>query len=181
MEILLAMAVIAAVVFFGALISLGNERQRKAIDGLREQTILWAMQDLKIKRERLAHDVQVDDPIAWLNKVTAKVCGYNPDLQVLETFSRPPALVCTMGEGTNKFIFSPLSPDEVRKRHRDHRNRLAHYAGGNPLLSLPHKVTVSKFTALTHGFLFDLELPLAWSGLTGQESDQMECLWMYVI
>jgi hypothetical protein len=53
MEITLAVVVAAAVIFFGALISTGNERQRKAIDGLREQVIMWAMQDLRIKREKL--------------------------------------------------------------------------------------------------------------------------------
>jgi len=51
MEIILALVVAVAVIFFGALISAGNERQRKAIDGVREQIVLWAMQDLRIKRE----------------------------------------------------------------------------------------------------------------------------------
>jgi len=68
MELVLAIVVVVAVIFFGALISMGNERQRKAIDELREQTALWAMQDLRIKRERLARDVRVDDPLSWLNK-----------------------------------------------------------------------------------------------------------------
>ena len=63
MEIILAIVVGVAVIFFGALISAGNERQRKAIDGLREQVVLWAMQDLRLKRERLARDVHVDDPL----------------------------------------------------------------------------------------------------------------------
>ena len=39
-------------VFFGALISVGNERQRKAIDGIREQASFWAEQDLRLKRAR---------------------------------------------------------------------------------------------------------------------------------
>ncbi len=63
MEIILAIVVGVAVIFFGALISAGNERQRKAIDGLREQVVLWAIQDLRIKRENLACDVHVDDPL----------------------------------------------------------------------------------------------------------------------
>ena len=37
LDILFALAVLAAVIIFGALISMGNERQRRAIDGLREQ------------------------------------------------------------------------------------------------------------------------------------------------
>jgi hypothetical protein len=65
MEIILAIVVATAVIFFGALISAGNERQRKAIDNLREQTSLWAMQDLRIKRERLAREVHMNDPLGW--------------------------------------------------------------------------------------------------------------------
>lgn len=44
--------VIAAVLFFGALISLGNERQRQATDALRERATRWAEQDLRLKRAR---------------------------------------------------------------------------------------------------------------------------------
>jgi len=75
MEIILAIVVATAVIFFGALISMGNERQRRAIDDLREQTVLWAMQDLRIKREKLARDVRIDDPIGWLNRITVKSVG----------------------------------------------------------------------------------------------------------
>ena len=64
MEIILAIVVGVAVIIFGALISMGNERQRKAIDSLREQVVLWAMQDLRIKREGLARDVHVEIRLA---------------------------------------------------------------------------------------------------------------------
>ena len=67
-EIILALVVAVAVIFFGALSSAGNERQRKAIDALREQVVFWAMQDLRIKRERLARDVRVDDPLLALRR-----------------------------------------------------------------------------------------------------------------
>ena len=50
----MALVVVIAVLIFGALISLRNELQRKAIEGLREQAALWAVQDIKIKREKLA-------------------------------------------------------------------------------------------------------------------------------
>lgn len=92
MELFLAIVAALAVIFFGALISMGNERQRKAIDELREQVVLWAVQDLKIKRERLAHDVTVDDPLGWFNKTVSKVCGYDLKLQVHEVFEEPQAL-----------------------------------------------------------------------------------------
>ena len=98
MEIILAIVVAAAVIFFGALISLGNERQRKAIDALREQTELWALQDLRIKRERLAREVRVEDPLAWLNKVVSRVSALELDLQFVEYFEEPHTLLCLSGD-----------------------------------------------------------------------------------
>ena len=83
--------------FFWTLISMGNERRRRAIDGLREQVVLWAVQDLKIKREHLTRNVQVSDPISWFNKIASKVCGYDLKLQVLEMFEEPQSLICTSG------------------------------------------------------------------------------------
>ena len=79
-EIILALVVAVAVIFFGALSSAGNERQRKAIDALREQVVFWVVQDLRIKRERQARDVRVDDPLRWLNNLIAKICGYDINL-----------------------------------------------------------------------------------------------------
>ena len=46
MELLLAVIVCASVIFFGVLISIGNVRQSRAIDNLREQITLWAIHDL---------------------------------------------------------------------------------------------------------------------------------------
>ena len=54
MEYLIGTSVLLAVLLLGALISAANERQRKAIDGLREQVEAWAEQDIRIKREKLA-------------------------------------------------------------------------------------------------------------------------------
>jgi len=181
MEIILAIVVVAAVIFFGALISMGNERQRRAIDNLREQIVLWAVQDLKVKRERLARDVRVDDPIGWLNKVVSRVYGHRPNLQVVEAFSEPRVLVCSTGDGMNQVLFSPISPDEIRRLLHGHRNRLSKYTDGNPLLTLPRKINAYEFNGLNSGFLFDLELPLTWKHLTNQEIDQMERVWMYIV
>jgi hypothetical protein len=180
MEIMLAIVVGIAVIFFGALISLGNERQRKAIDSLREQVVLWAMQDLRIKRERLARDVQVDDPLGWLNKVAARVCGYGLNLQVIEAFENPRALICATGDGGEKVVFTPHSPGEIRTMKREKHNRLSQYADRNSLLSLPRDVTAFECSVLNNGILFDLELPLAWKGLTGNNVDEMSIIWMYI-
>ena len=181
MEFVLAVVVVAAVIFFGALISVGNERQRRAIDGLREQTLLWAMQDLRIKREQLARDVRVDDPLGWLNKAAAKACGYDLKLQVVEAFDSPQALICVSGEGGPRVVFTPLSPQDIRKMKRTFPNRLSRLAERNPLRSLPSNVAAYRISVLSAGVLFDLELALAWKGLTGQSVGQMEGLWAYIM
>jgi len=181
MEIMLAIVVGVAVIFFGALISLGNERQRKAIDNLREQVVQWAIQDLRIKRERLVRDVHIDDPLGWFNKVATKAYGYDMNLQMVEAIDNPGVIICDVEGGSGKVFFTPLSPGEIRAMKRTKHNRLSQYADRNPLLSLPRDVTAFECSVLNNGILFDLELPLAWKGLTGNEFGEKGLLWMYMI
>jgi hypothetical protein len=177
MEILLAIVVASAVIFFGALISMGNERQKKAIDGLREQVVLWAVQDLKIKREHLARTVQVPDPLGWLNKTASKVCGYDLKLQVVQIFEEPQTLVCT--SDNIKFAFSPLSPTDLRQIKRGKKNRLSQFAEYNPLLLPPKVVDIYELSILNVSYLFDIELSLVWNALTGQDLNSSNQLWIY--
>ncbi len=179
MEIILAIVVASAVIFFGALISMGNERQRRAIDGLREQIVLWAMQDLKIKREHLARTVQVSDPLGWLNKTASKVCGYDLKLQVLETFDEPQSLICTTSPGDIKVVFSPLSPADLHRIRNGKHNRLSQIASHNPLLFLSRHVKVHEVSVLNGDYLFDLELLVVWKELTDQSLESSNRLWIY--
>lgn len=181
MEILLAIVVASAVIFFGALISMGNERQRRAIDSLREQVVNWAVQDLKIKRKHLAQTVQVHDPLGWLNKTTSKIFGFDLKLQVLEIFQEPQALVCTSGDSSVRVVFSPFSPADLRRIKSGKQNRLSQFAGHHPLLFLPKRVDVHELSVLNGGPLFDLELDPAWEVLTGQKGDPIERLWAYIL
>ncbi len=181
MEIILAIVVASAVIFFGALISMGNERQRMAIDDLREQVVLWATQDLKIKREHLARTVQVPEPLSWLNKAATKVCGFDLQLQVLEMSETPQSLICTASTGNTKVIFSPLSPVDLHRIKRGQQNRLSHLAGHNPLLYLRKGAKVYEMSVLNSGCWFDLEVGLAWKGLTGHEIEEKSSLWMYIL
>lgn len=178
MEIIMALVVVIAMIIFGALISMGNERQRRAIDGLREQVVLWAMQDLRIKREKLAREVKVDDPLEWLNSVVEKVIGNNLDLEVDEFFDEPQALVCR-SKDVGKVVLSPLSPTTLRQKTQGNRARLAQVAVDNPLNSLPRGTQQYEISVLNGGMLFDLELPLAWKALTGQQVEHIDRLWFY--
>lgn len=179
MEIILAIVVVVAVILFGALISMGNERQRKAIDGLREQLVLWAVQDIKIKREQLAQTVQVPDPLRWLNLTASKVSGYDMKLQVLEVFEEPQALVCSSDGGNAQVIFSPLSPVDLRRIKNSKQNRLSQFAGSHPLLNLPRSGEIHELSILNGGHFFDLELSLAWKALMGKDLEIVTRLWMY--
>jgi len=181
MELLLALVVVTAVILFGALISIGNERQRRAIVELREQVVLWAIQDLRIKREHLAREVRVDDPLIWLNLTAGRILAQELRLQVVETFDEPQTLVCTHGDDNQRIIFSTLSPDELKHLKSGRQNRLSNFATGNPLLSLPRKIVRHELSVLNCGFLFDLELPLAWSGITGCHAKRTDRLWMYLL
>ncbi len=181
MEVILAVVVVGAVLFFGALISAGNERQRRAIDDLHEEAARWAVQDLQIKREHLARQAKVDDPLRWLNRIAANVCGYDLDLRVVESFENPRALLCTSDDGGGKVIFSSVAPGEIRKMKRAGSSRLSQFAERNPLASLPARATSYPLSILNAGMLFDRELQLAWKGLTGQSAEDMQCLWMFIL
>jgi hypothetical protein len=178
MDAILAILVLGAVIFFGALISAGNERQRRALDGIREQAALWAMQDLRLKREKLARDVKVDDPVAWLNQVVAKVYGEALDLTVTEVFDTPQTLVCTAKDG-RKVVFSPTSPDDIRLLKREHKSKLSRMGNIHPLIDLPRRVEKINISILNGGILFDLELPLAWKNITRMDINQVDRLYMY--
>jgi hypothetical protein len=180
MEIILAIVVASAVIFFGALISMGNERQRKAIDGLREQVVLWAVQDLKIKREHLIQSVHVPDPVEWLDKTASRVCGFNLKLQVVEMFEDPQVLSCISGDGNAKIIFSPLSISQIRRINTSKHNRLSQQTG-NPLLNLPKDTEIHELSPLTSGYLADIELTLVWKSLTNQELFFNGSIWLYII
>ena len=179
MELLLALAVITAVIIFGALISLGNERQRRAIDELREQAVLWAIQDLRIKREHLAREVRVDDPLGWLNQMIARVAGHNMGLTVSEFFDNPQVLVCTAGD-SRKVALSLASPKDVLRYQQASKSKLSRAGNVHPLMSLPRNVEVVELSMLNGGLLFDLELEIAWRGLTGRQINQESSLFLYI-
>ncbi len=176
MEILLAIVVASAVIFFGALISMGNERQRKAIDGLREQVVLWAVQDLKIKREHLAQTVQVSDPLGWLNQTASKVCGYDLKLWVLELFEEPQSLICASGDGSIRVVFSPLSPADIRRIKSSKQNRLSKFADHNPLLFLPKGADIHELSVLNGWSFIRLGVDTGMERVNGSKSGSAQSI-----
>ena len=179
MDAIFAILVLGVVILFGALISAGNERQRKAIDGIREQAAQWAMQDLRLKREHLARDVKVDDPVVWLNRVVAKVVGEDLELVVTEILDNPKALMC-MTSGGQKMVLSPFSSDEVFRVAHRHGSRLSQVGIVHPLRDLSKCSEKIEVTILNAGLLFDQELQIAWKLLYTSDTNVPERLWLYL-
>jgi hypothetical protein len=177
MEMVLALAVVIAVIIFGGLISVGNERQRKALDGIREQAALWALQDLRLKREKLARDVKVDDPVKWLNTVITKAFGEVLDLNVTEVFDTPQTLVC-MDKNTQRVLLSLASPGDIRRMKRERKNKLLR-VNSHPLLNLPERMEQVEISILNGGIMFDLELLAAWETLSGRKIAGIDKIWVY--
>lgn len=178
MEMVLALVVVIAVIIFGALISMGNERQRRALDDIREQTALWASQDLRLKREKLAREVKVDDPVKWLNMVVTRACGESLDFTVTEVFDTPQTLVC-MDENSQRVLVSLASPADIRRMKQERKSKLLGVSNDHPLFNLPQKVEQVNISILNGGILFDLELPEAWELLSGMKITGIDKVWVY--
>ncbi|GAB4400387.1 MAG: hypothetical protein OHK003_25900 [Anaerolineales bacterium] len=180
MEILLAIVVASAVIFFGALISMGNEHQRRAIDSLREEIIRWSEQDLLIKREKLSLVAEVPDPLNWFGRLASKVVGRNLNLYQAELHENMNALSFLVENTSEQVLFTTNSPVDIRRLTAKERRVPLHDAPANPLLSLPRNVMIRKISLGNGGFMFDLQFPLAWKALTGKEPEQGKEVWLYL-
>ena len=179
MEITITIAVCFVVIMFGALISLGNERQRKALDSLRDQIVHWSIQDLKLKRDRIAREIKVDEPLEWFGKMISRATGRNPDIQFSGHFDDPGTLVFDATDFSGKFIVSIVGPADIRRMGRRAGGRLAGSNGYNPLYALPRGAHHYELSVLTCGAFFDLELQKAWKSLVGDDVGDVERIWVY--
>ncbi|MBX3038601.1 MAG: hypothetical protein KF758_16945 [Anaerolineales bacterium] len=179
MEIILAIVVASAVIFFGALISMGNERQRRAIDNLHEQISRWAIQDLTIKRETLARDVCVEDPMLWLNELIEKVSGHKVNLQIIEKSDDPQAILCGDQESDIKILYCFNSPKEIERFRKVRKSKL-NLIYTHVFSQIPSKYNIYEATILNAGLLFDKEISIAWKALTGHLPSNAQKLWILV-
>jgi hypothetical protein len=172
LDIIFALAVLAAVIFFGTLISVGNERQRKAIDGIREQASHWAEQDLRLKRAHAQREVRIPDAHQWLSGVTAKLLGTSPLLLSLAVWEKNgrKAIVAPCEDG-RKLVVTPVPPAQFVKAVQVRgRGRLARAEVGL-LGDHPKRVQAHEMNIVTCGPFFDLEAKLAWLAITASALD----------
>ncbi len=181
MDGIFAILVFGAVIFFGALISAGNERQRKAIDALREQVERWSMEDLRLKRGQMGQNVKVPNPIHWLNQSVTKATGQNVQFSLVQTHKNGVnAIACHEENAGADVVFSTVSPQQIKKLGKQKRSRLANLSDHNPILPLRKGTDVIELTMLNAGVIFDIELPLALKELLEEET-VADRLFMYVL
>jgi hypothetical protein len=168
MEILLTAVLLSSLLFVGLLISVGNERQRIAIDGLREQAEIWAEQDIKIKREKLAREIDIPDALIWLSSVATTALGQSQQLVSLSPWQKENLLalvgVCQDGR---RLVFTAVP----RKRFLAALGKKKSVLSGvvdHLLGNKPAKVPFCELSVLTSGMFFDIEAGQVWQSVWGQ-------------
>ena len=180
-ELLLTVAVVASVVFFGALITRGNERQRRSIDRLHVAYKQWAMHDLRIKRGVASNQIKIEDLTAWLRKVTTQAFGRETIVMDFYKHESPVVSVEFLDASTGNLVVCALeSPEEMKAILKKKRPSIAGDLRANPIFKLGKKTSAVELSMLNSGVLFDLELPVAWDALTGRHTAS-ETLWAYLL
>ena len=177
----LAVVVVGAIISFGALISVGNERQRRAIDALHQAYKQWAVQDLRLKRGTVSAQTRIEDLTAWLTKATGLAFGRRTIVMDYQLHNTP---VMTVefhdGEVGNTVICTLESPQVLGTILQKKRSVLRGELRSNPIFRLGKKTPAVELSMLNAGAMFDIELPVAWNTLTGQVTES-DTLWAYIL
>jgi hypothetical protein len=178
-DYLVALPVFAAIVVFGALIVIGNERQKRELTRIREVEEQWAEQDLRIKRGKIARETNIQEPVAWLSAAVTKAMEESVVLTAKEVLTAPEAVAFVDSESGRKFIFTLLPPTAIRKLAKKRKaSKTSRLSATHPLLPVRRGTEIVELNMLNGGLLFDLELPQAWRVMTGKDTTA-ERLWMY--
>lgn len=181
------MDIIVIIIIVGVLailITLGNERNRAAIEQINKTAQDWAVQDLRLKRGATAKNIEVTDPVAWLNKSTSRALDEQVDLTFAGSFPDAPSCVVFSEANSGKiFIYSPHSTKDLRQILKAASKKASRLddANTNPLaMKLPKTAekTAVLMNIVNSGVLFDLELATVWPQYTRQ-TPSFECLWLY--
>ena len=169
MELLIGISVLVIVFLLGAVISAGNERQRRAIDGIREQAEAWAEQDIRIKRETLARQIVVTDPLAWLEKTAAAALGSAPKLVSATPWQKEGmgAIVAQCQNG-GCLVFTPVPRQRLLKALSDRSRRALDGIQTSLLGPSPAKAPYQELSLVTGGMFFDIEAAQVWQIVTGE-------------
>lgn len=179
-EIILAIAILFSLVVLGGLISIGNERQRKAIDRVSEHAEAWAIEDLRLKRGQIEGNISIKNPVAWLSTAASRALERQTQLNLIEILENPMALSCVDEISGETILFSLLSPKELRSLSKEKRSELSKRGAQHPLISLQKGVNAVEMNILNAGIYFDLELPVVLGKIT-KTTENKERMWVYLL
>jgi hypothetical protein len=180
-DLLSGIVTVGTVLTFGLLISIGSERQRRAIDALHQAYRQWALQDLRLKRRTASAQTRIDDLTVWLTKVTSLAFGRKMIALDHHVHHTPlTAVEFHDAEAGVTVVCALESPAIVRAALRRNRPVLRGEVRSNPLFRVSKKTLAVELSVLNAGTMFDVELPVAWNGLTGQ-STESDTLWAYIL
>lgn len=177
--------VVVLVALLAALITIGLERQKRELAGMRREIEGWAKADLELKRSAAASTVKVDDPLGWLSRVATRATGAETKLvNILKEKSEDPHYILALDDKGMRYYFSATTPDGLRRYRAPSRalfaSRLARAVAQHPLVPLPGNSQSYQMSNLNCGLLFDLEAAQVWK-LQVQEDLVMKELWLYVL
>jgi hypothetical protein len=180
-DLFLAVVVVGAVIAFGGLISVGNERQRRAIDALHQAYKRWAVQDLRLKRGTVSSQTRIEDVTAWLTRTTSLAFGRKTNVIDYQVYQSPvTAVEINDAEGGATLVCTLESPVALFPRLDRKRSALRTEIRSSPLFRIAKRTPAVELSILNAGSMFDVELPVAWSILTG-ESTEFDTLWVYIL
>jgi hypothetical protein len=179
-EMIFAIAILFSLVVLGGLISVGNERQRKAIDKLSEHAEAWAIEDLRLKRGQIEESISIEDPVAWLSTAASRSLDRQIKLTLVEVLENPVTLSCIDKNTGESVFFSLFSPKELRILSKEKRSELSKRGAQHPLIPLQKSMSGFEMNILNAGIKFDLELPIIWQKIR-KETINKEKLWGYVL
>ena len=180
-DLFLAVTVVAAIIAFGALISVGNERQRRAIDTLHQAYKQWAVQDLRLKRGVASTQTRIEDLTAWLTKTTSLSFGRKTIVMDYQIHNSPVNTVEFHDAEVGQTIICTLeSPEALKTILKNKRAVLRGELRSNPVFRVSKKTPAVELSMLNAGVMFDVELPIAWNTLTGQATEA-DTLWAYIL
>lgn len=181
LEVALAVSVLAAVIVVGVLISIGNERQRKAIAQLRDDLRNWALGDLEIKREKASRETEIIDPLAWLHDAARKATGTSWELRAVAKILENPDAVVVASTNGSYLMFSPEKPGRVRKllKGPDRQSKTGPLPSEMKMAVRGRsRMEAFELSALNAGIFFDLEADRVWRMLTDRPLSANK-LWLY--
>jgi hypothetical protein len=180
-DLLLAVVVVGAIMAFGALISVGNERQCRGIDALHQAYKQWAVQDLRLKRGTVSSQTQIEDTTVWLTRVTSLALGRQTKVLDYQLYQTPiPTIEFRDTELDSTVICTLASPTTLLPKLRKKGFNLRGELRTNPIFHVSKKTPAIELSVLNAGAMFDVELPIVWKKLTGVESES-DLLWLYIL